>query len=123
MRLARNAGLLAMAGLLGGCLVDLQGGMPRIQFKNSSAFRVTSTGIGDPDDPTWSHELEPVLKPGKSSEVIDLPVAGALDLWVRLSDSTSSWDTVLVRRIDLDLGDFELLPVSGQAPSELSTFP
>lgn len=108
---------------LSGCLVDLYGGDPRLQLKNSSIFQVATVGVGDPDNPVWTHDLEPILKTGKASEVIDLPVAGRLDLWIAVRDTASGWDTVLVRPQDFELGGFRLLEVKGQDRSELSTSP
>ncbi|HQF54092.1 MAG TPA: hypothetical protein PK208_03130 [Fibrobacteria bacterium] len=108
---------------LSGCLVDLYGGDPRLQLKNTSAFPVKTVGVGDPDNPTWTHDLEPVLKTGKTSEVIDLPVAGDLNLWILVSDTAAGLDTVLLRPQRFDLGGFRLLEVKGQDRSELSTTP
>lgn len=112
-----------MVAALSGCLVDLYGGDPRLQLKNSSVFQVKTVGVGDPDNPTWTHDLEPILKTGKTSEVIDLPVSGDLNLWIRVSDTTTSWDTVLVRPQGFEIGAFRLLEVTGQDRSELSTSP
>lgn len=111
------------AATLSGCLVDLYGGDPRLQLKNSSVFQVRTVGVGDPDNPTWTHDLEPILRTGKVSEVIDLPVAGDLNFWILVSDTTTSWDTILVRPQRFDLGGFRLLEVKGQDRSELSTTP
>jgi hypothetical protein len=116
-------GTLGAVGVLGlsGCLLDLYGGDPRLQCKNSSSVQVSAVGIGDPDDPTWIHELDPLLLPGKSSEVIDLPVAGDLRLWVRLTDTARQWDTVLLHPIGFEAGQFQLLEVSGSDRWKLST--
>jgi len=103
--------------------VDLYGGDPRLQLKNSSAFLVKAVGIGDPDNAAWTHDLEPILKSGKTSEVIDLPVAGDLNLWIRVSDTATSWDTLLIRPQAFDVGEFRLLEVSGQEHNRLSTSP
>ena len=111
---------LGMIGL-SGCLLDLYGGDPRLQCKNSSLVQVRAVGVGDPDDPTWTHDLDPLLMPGKSSEVIDLPVAGDLRLWVRVTDTARHWDTVLVYPIRFDVGQFRLLEVSGSNGLTLST--
>lgn len=108
---------------LSGCLVDLYGGDPRLQLKNSSAFLVEAVGIGDPDNAAWKHDLEPILKTGKTSEVIDLPVAGDLNLWIRVSDTTAGWDTILTRPQAFDVGGFRLIEVSGQERNRLSTSP
>lgn len=108
---------------LSGCLVDLYGGDPRLQLKNSSVFQVATVGVGDPDNPVWTHDLEPILKTGKASEVIDLPVSGNLDFWILVRDTAASWDTLLVRPQDFELGGFRLLEVKGQDRSELSTSP
>lgn len=106
-----------------GCLVDIHGGDPRLQIKNSSSFIVRSTGIGDPQKPTFIHELNPALKPEKSSEVIELPAAGRLNLWIRISDSAKNWDTVLYRPHSIDLGEFQTIEVSGEQRGVLSTLP
>ena len=116
--------IVAALGLpLSGCLVDLYGGDPRLQFKNSSAFLVRSVGIGDPDRPAWKHDLNPVLKTGKSSEVIDLPAAGDLHLWVLVSDTGNKWDTLLVREMSFEVGNFEQLEITGETLPKLSTSP
>lgn len=118
----RGWGLLGVACVLtSGCLIDLYGGDPRLQFKNSSAFLVQSVGIGDVDNPPWKHDLDPALKPEKSSEVIEMPVAGSLRIWIRVSDTAKTWDTVLTRLEEVDFGEFNLIHVSGQQRSELST--
>jgi hypothetical protein len=78
-------------------------------------------GIGEPDDPTWKRDLDPLLLPGKSSEVIDLPVAGGLRLWVRVADTARKWDTVLNSPMDVEVGEFRLLEVSGNERWKLST--
>ena len=117
--LAMGIGIAALSG----CLVDLNGGDPRLQLKNTSVFLVKTVGVGDPDNPTWTHDLEPVLKTGKTSEVIDLPVAGDLNLWILVSDTAAGLDTVLLRPQRFDLGGFRLLEVNGQDRSELSTTP
>jgi len=115
--------LLGAVGILGlsGCLLDLYGGDPRLQCKNSSLLQVSQVGVGEPDDPTWKRVLDPLLMPGKSSEVIDLPVAGELRLWVRVTDTARRWDTVLVYPIGFDVGQFRLLEVSGTDRLKLST--
>jgi hypothetical protein len=111
----------AVAVVLSGCLLDLYGGDPRVQIKNTSAFQVRAVGIGAASDPTWKHDLDPVLLSGRSSEVIDLPAAGRLRLWVRVADSTAAWDTVLVDELSVGVGDFRLLEVSGGVREKLST--
>ncbi len=122
-RFALKPAVIGVLGLLSlsGCLLDLYGGNPRLQVKNSSAFLVRSVGIGEAEDPTWKHDLDPILKSGKSSEVIELPVAGTLRLWIQLGDTTTAWDTLLIRTLDIEAGAFQLLEVSGLSPSELST--
>lgn len=106
---------------MSGCLLDLYGGDPRVQIKNSSAFQVETIGIGLASDPTWKHDLEPVLGTGKSSEVVDLPAAGDLRLWIRVTDTARTWDTVLVNELSIGVGGFRLLEVSGSDRSKLST--
>ena len=114
--------LCGLAGLLvTGCLIDLYGGDPRLQFKNSSAYLVRSVGIGDADNPTWKHDLDPALKPEKTSEVIEMPVAGDLRIWIRLTDTAEIWDTLLIRTESFEIGEFNLIEVSGEQRSELST--
>ena len=108
---------------LTGCLVDIYGGDPRLQIKNSSLFYIRSTGIGNPDNPTFFHELDPVLRPEKNSEVIELPAAGDLHFWVRVSDSAKSWDTVLQCVRSVDIGQFQIIEVLGEQRGALSTSP
>jgi len=110
-----------VAPWLTGCLVDIYGGDPRLQVKNSSLMYVRSVGIGDPDKPSFLHEMDPVLKPEKSSEVVELPAAGDLKIWVKVSDSAKSWDTILVCPRSVDLGEFEIIEVSGEQRGSLST--
>lgn len=118
----KGIGVAGLACLVvSGCLVDLYGGDPRLQFKNSSDFLIRSVGIGDPDNPTWKHDLDPALKPEKSSEVIEMPVAGDLRLWIRVSDTAMSRDTVLTRVESFEIGEFNLIEVSGKELSGLST--
>ncbi len=109
--------------LLGGCLVDLYGGTPRLQYKNSTPFQILTVGIGDRDRPTWKHDFEPRLKAGKSSEVIDLPTAGDFQMWIHISDTLAGWDTVLIRQDRLEMGDFRLVEVSGDNRSNLHSSP
>lgn len=111
------AGALALSG----CLLDLYGGDPRLQCKNSSTREVVAVGIGDPADPTWKRDLDPVLGPGSSSEVVDLPVAGDLRLWVRVADTARDWDTVVFHPVHFEVGQFRLLEVSGNDPLKVST--
>lgn len=113
--------LAAAALLVSGCILDLYGGDPRVQIRNSSGFFVRTIGIGNPSDPSWKHDLDPLLKMGKSSEVIDLPVAGDLRMWIQVTDTLGVWDTVMVREQSFDVGEFRLIEVSGLVASNLST--
>lgn len=117
----RALGGVAVVLVMSGCLLDLYGGDPRVQIKNSSAFQVQAIGIGPASDPTWKHDLDPVLGTGRSSEVVDLPVAGDLRVWIRVTDSARIWDTVLVDELSIEVGQFRLLEVSGSDRSKLST--
>lgn len=106
---------IVLAGLaascLGGCILDLYGGVPRIQLRNSTtSYRIESVGLGPLQNPTWSHALDPALKPEALSEVVDLPSPGTFDLVVRAS---LDQDTFLVRtRLDVSAGDYRRLEIT-----------
>ena len=114
-----GAGLL----FLSGCLVDFYGGAPRLQVVNGSGFAVKAVGIGNPADSVWIRAFDPVVRPGQRSEVVDLPVAGRLRLWMRVADTSGNWDTVLTGTLALGVGDSRRWEVSGDQRSRLSTSP
>jgi hypothetical protein len=97
---------------LGGCLLDLYGGDPRLRVRDATACdTVLSVGLGDPSDPAWSRSFSPAVAPGKSGETVDLPVGGRLQLFVLVRDSAGN-DTALARTIDDEAGDYVELDVA-----------
>ena len=92
-----------------GCLVDLYGGDPRIQVSNHShRWTVRSVGLGDTARPGWSKSFDPAITFGALTEAMDLPVAGRLNLFVRLRD-TSGLDSAITAPLSVDAGDFRKL--------------
>lgn len=90
------AALLALSA----CLLDLEGGPGRVQVRASGPDTLVALTVG-----AWRHDFSPALAPGKTSETIELPVSGRLDLslWAR----RSGVDTLLsTRRIDIGVGEF-----------------
>lgn len=93
---------LALVGtlVLGGCLQDFAGGPARVQVTNGGVDTVTAMSID-----TWRHDFVPVLAPGRTSETVELPVSGRLQ--VSLHGSRGGRDTVLSRRtVDAGVGEF-----------------
>lgn len=99
--MVRKPALACVAVLFASCLADLEGGDPRLQVRNTWADTIQGVSIG-----TWRRDFDPPVAPGSSSEIVELPVAGTIDigLWARRDGR----DTLLVvRRIEIGLGDFE----------------
>jgi hypothetical protein len=94
--------LLALVGtlVLGGCLQDFAGGPARVQVTNGGVDTVTAMSID-----AWRHDFVPVLAPDRTSETVELPVSGRLQ--VNLHGTREGRDTVLSRRIiDAGVGEF-----------------
>ena len=103
---------LLLFALLGGCLLDLYGGPPRVRIRNStSADTVKLVGIGDADSPGWTQAFDPAVAPGKSSSTVDLPVGGELNLFLRVRDSAGT-DTIVPRRVSVGSGGYLELEVA-----------
>lgn len=98
--------------LLGGCLLDLYGGSPRVRIRNSTASdTVELVGIGDPESPGWTCAFDPAVAPGKSSSTLDLPVGGELNVFLRVRDSAGT-DTTVLRRVSANAGGYLELDVA-----------
>ena len=89
-----------------GCMVDFYGGDPRIQVANGSRrWNLESVGLGDTAEPGWTQGFDPRVAYGGLTEVMDLPVAGDLKLFLRVRD-TSRRDSVLLWHLTAEAGDF-----------------
>lgn len=105
-RIASICLLFAVAALLGGCLVDIYGGNPRIQVENGTrGWRIARLGIGDTGTAVWARTFDPLVQPGSSSEVVESPIAGNLHLFLVLRDSGSTL-RVLRPLVRLEVGGF-----------------
>ncbi|HXP90698.1 MAG TPA: hypothetical protein VN931_07210 [Fibrobacteria bacterium] len=110
MRLRRHLGApiaaLAAAASLSGCMVDLYGGDPQLQVQvDSHRWTLESEGLGDTTSPVWMVSFDPPVGGGAVSRVENLPVAGNLNLFLRLADTLGK-DTVVPYRLDAGVGDF-----------------
>lgn len=86
--------------LLGGCLLDLEGGPVRLQVKNTWSDTLLGVSVGN-----WHHAFDPTLAPGGHSETIELPASGTLTLVLR--GTHGGRDSVLASRtIDAHPGEF-----------------
>lgn len=86
--------------LLASCLADLEGGAARLQLRNTWSDTVISISIGE-----WRRSFDPAVAPGASSETIELPVSGELDVGVWAA--RDGRDTLLcVRRVHAGVGGF-----------------
>lgn len=86
--------------LLSACLLDLEGGPARVQVRATGTDTLVALTID-----AWRHDFVPFLAPGKTSETVELPVSGRLEisLWGRREGR----DTVLSRRtIEVGVGEF-----------------
>lgn len=97
----RTLALVCAIILLSSCLADLEGGDPRLQVRNTWSDTIRGVSIGG-----WRHDFDPLVAPGASSEIIELPVAGSFDiaLWARRDGRDS---LLLVRRVVIGLGEFD----------------
>lgn len=94
-----------------GCMVDFYGGDPRLQLSNGSRrWNLESVGLGDAARPGWTRSFDPHVAYGGLTEVMDLPVAGDLKLFLRVRD-TSGRDSVLLWHLTEEAGDFRKLQV------------
>jgi hypothetical protein len=92
-----------------GCMVDLYGGNPRLQVAvGSRRWKLESVGLGDTSKPGWTEEFDPLVTYGGLTQVMDLPVAGDLNLFFRLRDTTGK-DSVAQFLLKEDAGDFRKL--------------
>jgi hypothetical protein len=97
---------LAVGTALTGCLVDLYGGDPQLQVQvESHRWKLESEGLGDTLSPVWMVSFDPPVGGGAVSKVQNLPVAGNLNLFLRLSDTLGK-DTVVHHLLDAGVGDF-----------------
>ena len=108
MRLSR----LACALLLGfsGCMVDFYGGNPRLQVAvGSHRWKLESVGLGDDtSSPGWTRGFDPPVVYGGLTEVMDLPVAGDLNLYLRVRDTLGK-DSAVRFHLSEEAGDFRKL--------------
>lgn len=94
---------------LGGCLVDLYGGEPQIQIQvDSHRWMLESEGLGDTASPVWTVAFAPPIGAGAVTQVENLPVAGDLHLFLRLTD-TLGRDTVVRDQLHAGVGEFQRL--------------
>lgn len=99
---------LALLGFTG-CMVDFYGGEPRLQVGNGShRWNLQSVGLGDTAKPGWTRGFDPGVAYGGLTEVMDLPVAGDLKLFLRVRDA-SGLDSVVLWNLTLEVGDFRKL--------------
>lgn len=92
-----------------GCMVDLYGGNPRLQVVNDSPrWKLESAGLGDTARPGWTLGFDPPVAHGGLTQVMDLPLAGELKLFLRLRDATGR-DSVVFFLLSEEAGDFRKL--------------
>jgi hypothetical protein len=104
--------LLALLLGLSGCLLDLYGGNPRFQVTNAShRWKLESVGLGDTSKPGWTEQFDPPVVFGGLTQVLDLPVAGDLKIFLRLRD-TLGIDSVAHLRLSVEAGDFRKLEIA-----------
>jgi hypothetical protein len=95
-RLATLVPLLSLSA----CLLDLEGGPGRVQVRATGTDTLVALTIED-----WRHDFVPFLAPGKTSETVELPVSGRLEIsiWGRRDGR----DTVLsIRTVEVGVGEF-----------------
>jgi hypothetical protein len=101
-----------------GCLVDLYGGDPRIQLSNQShRWTIRSVGLGDGAKPGWSKTFDPAIAYGGLTQAMDLPVAGRLNLFLRVRD-TSGADSLITAPLSVEAGDFRKLQMVEDSTGE-----
>jgi hypothetical protein len=112
--------VLLAAGIgLEGCLVDLYGGEPQLQIQvDSHRWVLESEGLGDTASPVWTVAFAPPVGGGAVTQVENLPVAGTLKLFLRLSDSLGT-DTTVFDRLDAGVGVFKKLVLEDDSGGRL----
>lgn len=104
---------------LSGCLVDLYGGDPRLQVMDAShRWNLVTVGLGDTARPDWTRGFDPPISNGKLSEVMDLPVAGNLNAYMELRD-TSGTDTFVSFALSAEIGQFRKLSLEDDSAGRL----
>ena len=104
--LLASIGALVAGLTLSGCMVDLYGGDPQLQVQvDSHRWKLESEGLGDTTSPVWMVSFDPPVGGGAVTRVENLPVAGNLKLFLRLSD-TLGVDTTVPYRLDAGVVDF-----------------
>lgn len=103
--------LFALLGL-SGCMVDFYGGNPRLQVLDGSRrWKLESVGLGDTAEPVWTRGFDPPVAYGGLTEVMDLPVAGDLNLFLRLRDTLDK-DTTILHPLSEGAGDFRKIEMA-----------
>lgn len=102
-----------------GCMVDFYGGNPRLQLADGSRrWTLLSAGLGDTARPAWTRSFDPPVVRGGSTEVMDLPVAGDLTLFLRLRDTLGE-DSAVWIHLKEDIGDFRKLEIGENSSGAL----
>lgn len=98
--------LLALP-FLGGCLLDLWGGSPRLQVRDDDTLASVAAVelYGTDSVAVWRQDFEPAVAPGALSRVFDAPESGALRLRIVWTDSSRT----PLGKVSCDPGDFRLL--------------
>jgi len=99
-------------GLFSGCMVDLYGGNPRLQVSNdASRWRIRHVGVGDTADPLWRESFDPLIHSGSTTRVMEIPVAGAIRVFVGIRDSLDR-DSVAQVQLLVEDGEFRKLEMT-----------